>query len=394
MKVLFLLPASYPEGPASAKLIQRLAFGLEASGVACEVLCFDKSLSGAREWRRDSCGVAYFGVKLSRKKVGRLLQGVSLARQFRSRVRDAVAQRGVTHVWVYNPSWFLWRHVVRSCRASQTVVIAHLVEWWQFQVHLGQIYFDQQMFLRFCRPYLDGIVGISSLWVKFAQEHKVPAIRVPVPCPVTAQTALYPLQTSPRKSGAFTLIYSGQLYRRDMPEVMLGAIRTVMMQDRSINMVVLGKTDAWPESRAFCKAVAGDPQLRNRVTITGYLSECAYAQHLERADAFLLLHADSWESRACFPTRLPEYLSTGKPVIVSGVGDIPQYLRNEIDALVLSPGNTVEELASAILRLAHDPELSARLGAAGRVRALEHFSPVKLGQRLQKFLDGLEIAKG
>jgi len=389
MKVLFLIPASYPDGSATAKLIQRLAVGLEAAGVASEVLCFEKSSSAVGKWRRDKYGISYYGVPIGSTWLAKRLTALSLARKFQAEVRHAVDQRGVTHVWVYNPTWLLWRHVVCFCYHSNTFVVAHLTEWWRFKFHLRIVYFDQQMFLRYCWPQLDGVIGISSPWVKFAQQCKVPAIQVPVPCPVSTLAVYNEGRRSPRKDYAFTLFYSGQLYRRDMPDVMLGALRKALRSDCPIKMIVAGKTDVWPEGRAFRRQVALDPQLRARVTITGYLSDAEFEEHVAAADAFLLLHDDSWESRACFPTRLGEYLLTGKPVIVSGVGDIPQYLRNGIDAVLLSPRNNEEELALAIERLVNNPEFAEQLGATGRARALELFSAVKLGAQLNTFLSSL-----
>jgi hypothetical protein len=49
----------------------------------------------------------------------------------------------------------------------------------------------------------------------------------------------------------------------------------------------------------------------------------------------------------------------------------------------------MEELVSAILRLASDPEFSAQLGAAGQARALDKFSSTKLGLQLKAFLSPL-----
>ena len=87
-----------------------------------------------------------------------------------------------------------------------------------------------------------------------------------------------------------------------------------------------------------------------------------------------------------FPTRLSEFMCAGRPVIVSGVGDIPLYVRDGKDAVVLPPNNQAEALAAAMLRLARKPEAAASLGLAGRERALEVlFSPGQTGGQSERF---------
>ena len=61
---------------------------------------------------------------------------------------------------------------------------------------------------------------------------------------------------------------------------------------------------------------------------------------------------------------IPQAFATGKPVIASEVGGIPEIVTNEENGLLVPAGDD-RELASAMLRLAGSPELRHRLGAAG-----------------------------
>ena len=69
-----------------------------------------------------------------------------------------------------------------------------------------------------------------------------------------------------------------------------------------------------------------------------------------------------------------EALCAGCPVITTGLGAVPELLRNGQDALVIahaSPG----ALAEAVLRLARDRELAARLAQTGGRHVRERFGP-------------------
>jgi glycosyltransferase involved in cell wall biosynthesis len=73
------------------------------------------------------------------------------------------------------------------------------------------------------------------------------------------------------------------------------------------------------------------------------------------------------------PIVLREAFASGRPMIATKVGDIPEILRHRENGLLIEPGNT-QALASAILEFISDPELAAYCGANGLRYASEHFS--------------------
>jgi glycosyltransferase involved in cell wall biosynthesis len=68
-----------------------------------------------------------------------------------------------------------------------------------------------------------------------------------------------------------------------------------------------------------------------------------------------------------------EALAAERPVVATRVGGVPDVVRDGEDGVLVEPGRT-EELAAALARLAADPRLRARMGAAGRRRVLERYS--------------------
>lgn len=86
-------------------------------------------------------------------------------------------------------------------------------------------------------------------------------------------------------------------------------------------------------------------------------------QMLAGADAFVL--ASRHEG---LPVALMEATSVGLPIVASAVGGIPQVLQDEIDALLVPPGDPAL-LAQAMQRLASDPELRDRLGRQAKHRS-------------------------
>jgi glycosyltransferase involved in cell wall biosynthesis len=73
------------------------------------------------------------------------------------------------------------------------------------------------------------------------------------------------------------------------------------------------------------------------------------------------------------PIVLREAFASGRPVIATKVGDIPEILRHRENGLLIEPGDR-HALAAAILEFIYDPELAAHCAANGLRYATEHFS--------------------
>jgi len=72
-----------------------------------------------------------------------------------------------------------------------------------------------------------------------------------------------------------------------------------------------------------------------------------------------------------------EAMLTGLPVVASNIaGPREQVVDGETGFLV--PVRQVEPLAAVLRQLTQDPALRARMGAAGRERALDRFSEPKI----------------
>jgi len=91
-------------------------------------------------------------------------------------------------------------------------------------------------------------------------------------------------------------------------------------------------------------------------------------QRLAAADVLVL----SSRSEA-MPMVVLEAMAAGLPVVASAVGGMPELVVDGETGLLVAPGDP-EALAAALSRLARDPLLRGRLGAAGRARAERHHS--------------------
>jgi glycosyltransferase involved in cell wall biosynthesis len=195
--------------------------------------------------------------------------------------------------------------------------------------------------------------------------------RIPVPRPA---------------GGPPVLTYMGAGARRDLiPEIMRAvAVASKAMPTLRLRLVGLGKGAV----RA-AQAWAAEHGIVDRCEIHGWVEERSVLEGLlESSSAFILMRPDDQSSRACFPTRLPEYLSTGRPVVLSDVGDLRLHLRDSIDAFFSPPGD-IAGTASAIVRCLADPATASAVGLRGWQAARREFCPDHHGRRVFAELEKL-----
>jgi glycosyltransferase involved in cell wall biosynthesis len=100
------------------------------------------------------------------------------------------------------------------------------------------------------------------------------------------------------------------------------------------------------------------PPPRDGIVVTGYVDDVG--PYYWAFDAFLMASANEGT-----PVVAIEALAAGRPVVGTRVGGMAHVVRDGESGFLVEAGD-VDGLAGALERLARDPELRARMGAAGR----------------------------
>lgn len=189
-----------------------------------------------------------------------------------------------------------------------------------------------------------------------------------------------------RKDEIFTIGYIGVLSDRDLPWLMIDVVETCIKLDMPIRFLVIGNVSSQKTGRKIQHYVNKNPSLRNCVVFTGWLELENMQKQIQNVDAFLLLRENNLYSRACFATRLPELLETGRAVITTNIGSVNQYLTGHIDAILISPNDQRTVLVKEIKSLMGDPESASLIGASGRLTAINKFGYRKHSKQLYELL--------
>ena len=104
--------------------------------------------------------------------------------------------------------------------------------------------------------------------------------------------------------------------------------------------------------------------------------------------ALLLPIKDEPRFNAAFPTKLGEYLASGRPVVANGIGEVGRLLSDGENAFLAEPGS-VRSFTDALLRALEDPERALAVGRRGRLLAEQMLDYRRHGEPLREFFEAV-----
>jgi glycosyltransferase involved in cell wall biosynthesis len=158
--------------------------------------------------------------------------------------------------------------------------------------------------------------------------------------------------------------FVGRMLRFKGPQVLVAAHRLLRAQGVAIDLALYGDADG------------GSRDAIPRETLAAWNAEAGVAWHGRTADIVGVWRgADIAAVPALggdgMPRAMLEAAACGRPLVVSDVAGCRQFVRPGVEGLVVPPADPVS-LAEAIARLAGDPALRQRAGAAARRRVLPY----------------------
>ena len=233
---------------------------------------------------------------------------------------------------------------------------------------------------------VDGFIAISTCLEDYVRLHspaRVQSIRVPILVAASDfdQGAVGLTAADPRE-----IVYVGDLgHEGEVPDL-LAAFALVAPHYPDVVLRVVG--EAAPAQLDHIVARTTELGIAERVVFAGHVERARLPDLLCSATMHALLRRDALFSRAGFPTKLGEYLASGRPVVVTATGDIPRYLTHGVDAYMAPPGDP--ERFAAQMRYVLDHASEAReVGVRGRLVAQRQFDYHRHGERLCAFIRSL-----
>lgn len=165
--------------------------------------------------------------------------------------------------------------------------------------------------------------------------------------PIPVQQAQSMVELDPSK---FLVGYLGSFFPKDA-ELTVNTINHLMIVDQGVKFLHVG------QSNYHIKHQVKNPET---VIETGPVNFQEMQTYLSACDVLVLPFKNSPANKGRFPLKFSNYLSCGRPIIATDIGDIPDYITHHELGTVTE--DSPEAIANAILYLKDHPKLRSVYG--------------------------------
>jgi glycosyltransferase involved in cell wall biosynthesis len=380
----------FPHGHASTMRIRLVGRALLQAGVGFHVLhCGPSPVPDNTEAAGRHEGISFEyttgTVRRPRRRGLRLLKYLCgflrLVRRLNRRRRDPTP----FCVYLFVQGDLLAMTVALFCLLRKIPVIQEINEWWPGTPGCSRLtaWFYAGPFLGWAR----GVIAITPaierrLRDRFKGVARAPRVLV-VPILVDAHDARSAAPATPPDPSFF--LWCGLLddYLRDVLFLVRAFALCRRRQAGAERLVLAGAhTDATRERVRF--EVRRQQLAETDVVLPGFVPRGDLLRLQASAVALLLPLWEDDRSATRMPTKLGEYLASGRPVVTSRVGEAERILSDRRTAL-LAPAGQEPAFAACMALAASEPQTARDIGANGRALALREFDYRVHATRLAEF---------
>ncbi len=261
-------------------------------------------------------------------------------------------------------------------------IIFDIVEDNRFEAHVGlvnKIRIKTSIILfKLSRFFTKSYVAISDHLYERASinaKGKIPVHLIPI----TVNLNYFKVNGQQVNKNDLKIFYGGSFAPKDGLAYLLDAFEEVSKKDKNIKLILTGL--GHPNDMEKIKAKIAASAARDRILFKGFLATDEYYSVLNSCDIFCMTRVNSRFANAGFPFKLGEFLAAGKGVVATSVGDVPKYLHNNENALLIRP-DSADDIVGALSELIGNPDKIRTLGAGARRTAEENFDSEKVSMKL------------
>jgi len=132
-----------------------------------------------------------------------------------------------------------------------------------------------------------------------------------------------------------------------------------------------------------------DLSLEGKVSVHGYRNRDEMNTILMNAKMFVFTRPPSLQATYGFSTKLGEYFATGKPVVLTNVGEVGNYFTDNVNAFVCT--NEPACIAGKITEVLDNYSYALEVGFRGRETVLKYFNNKSEAGKILDTCESLQI---
>lgn len=235
--------------------------------------------------------------------------------------------------------------------------------------------FTAKIIRKFCLRLTHHIIAVSNNLKNFLIENRIvknsnKITVIPNAADVEAFQKYFDTQSIKVNLGIdnqFIIMYTGTLQVWYAIEDLISAFPQVLKEIPNAFLLIAGEGQA-REKLGNLVCFHG---ISHNVRFMGYINHSRIPEILSIADVVVAPYKEVGMPFFNSPIKIFEYLSAGKAIAASKIGQIVEVLQDQLTALLVTPG-CIEELANAIIRLARDEQLRSYLAKNARIEAQKY----------------------
>lgn len=238
-------------------------------------------------------------------------------------------------------------------------------------------------FLKYFISRADKIISVSKCAAKFIEKllgSEVESIIIPNGVNVNR------FKPSEKEADKPIVLFVGRLVHRKGVHILIKAFTKVVKEIPEAKLVIVGEGYMKPILQMISKQL----KIKEKVKFLGEIDEEKLLKTYQKSRVVVIpsLYRESFGIVAL------EAMATGKPVIATRVGGLPEIIKDGINGLLTQPGNPTE-LAEKITLLLSDKSIANKMGVMGRKIAVEKYSwNVIAKQIINVYLEVIEEKSG
>jgi glycosyltransferase involved in cell wall biosynthesis len=178
--------------------------------------------------------------------------------------------------------------------------------------------------------------------------------------PNIIDSSFFNVSTEPFIKSKITIGYTGTPTKKDGIEDLIYSFHLLHQKWPLTHLLIIGDVPGELTVLPRLKELANKLGLSKDVTFTGLVSHAQIPFLLQACQILALTRPSGVSAEAGFPTKIGEYFACKKPVVVSCVGDIAMYFKNEEHVMLVIPSD-ITSMSNAFEKLIINNDLVERL---------------------------------
>lgn len=225
---------------------------------------------------------------------------------------------------------------------------------------------------------VDGFIVISNPLNEVYKRYGKPTIMLTNSAPITINEK----EHKTRYSSPMKIVYTGTYAPKDGLSFLIeGFNKFIQKEGRVAELILIGKGKGDKKTE---KMITDNNQIKR----LGFVSDDTLNKIQQSADLLCMTRCDSPFANYGFPFKLSEYMATGNPILATAVGDVPIYVKNKKNGLLIPPSDS-KSICTSFQYAFHHPLECIEMGKKGLCTIRESFDINKNGEKLFKFITTL-----